>query len=110
MKPPKKKLFKALNPDKWWRISSVPVGIHNEGINATINEKLQGVRALAGVFKRDYAYDVFWAVFRLKTETGAPFFGLDVREVALVVSIQGREGVVSWPIPDSIRKRLTAMK
>jgi hypothetical protein len=66
---------------------------------------LRDVRALAGVFKRDYAFDAFWVVFPLKAETGAPLFTATSREAELVVSVQGREGVVSWPIPDSVRKR-----
>ena len=61
------------------------------------------LRALGGLFKRDYAYDAFWVSFRLTPEERSVLFGPGVTEVELVVSIQGREGIVSWPVPGSVR-------
>ena len=65
--------------------------------------------ARSRVFSSVTMHTMFWTVFRLRTDTGAPLFGEGTREAELVISIQGREGGVSWPIPDSIRKRLAAM-
>jgi hypothetical protein len=73
------------------------------GINTS---KLRDVKALVGVAKRDYDYDVFWIVFPLLNEQGKPTFSDAVREAELVVRIYDKEGKVSWPIPDSIRKRM----
>lgn len=68
-------------------------------IPGTVSPQLRDARELSGVFRRDYAYDVFWVVFPLRSNAGAPLFGSAVREVELVVNIQGREGIVSWPMP-----------
>ncbi len=73
----------------------------------TVVPKPRDVRALSGVFKRDYSYDIFWVVFPLHSDAGAPLFAPAVREAELVVTIQGREGIVSWPIPDYVRNRLS---
>jgi hypothetical protein len=75
-----------------------------------ITEKLRDVRALSGVFRRDYAYDVFWAVFSLKTAAGAPVLPESTADAELIVNIRGSEGAVSWPVPDSIRKRVGIAK
>ena len=71
--------------------------------------RLRAVRALSGVLERDYNYDVFWMVFRLATEAGQPLLSSSVKEVELVVRIYNREGTVSWPVPDSIRNRITGV-
>ena len=71
-----------------------------------LDSKLRDVRALGGLFKRDYAYDAFWVSFRLTPEERAVLFAPGVTEVELVVSIQGREAVVSWPVLAAIRDRL----
>ena len=66
---------------------------------------LRDVRALGGLFKRDYAYDAFWVSFRFTPEERTVLFGPGATEVELVVSIQGREGIVSWPVPGAMRDR-----
>jgi len=71
-----------------------------------LTPKLREVRALGGLFKRDYAYDAFWVAFRLTPEERRALFGPGVTEVELIVSIQGREGIVSWPVPGAVRDRL----
>jgi len=71
-----------------------------------LTPKLREVRALGGLFKRDYAYDAFWVAFRLTPEERTALFGPAVTEVELIVSIQGREGIVSWPVPGAVRDRL----
>lgn len=66
---------------------------------------LRNVKALSGTHRRDYAYDVFWLVFPLVNSEGEPLFGSGDQEAELVVRIGGKEGRVSWPIPNSIRDR-----
>ena len=68
------------------------------------NEK----KALARVMRRNYAYDRLWFAFPLQTESGAPLFSPSDQEAELIVQIRGREERVKWPIPDSIRARMTA--
>jgi hypothetical protein len=67
--------------------------------------RLRELPALAGYGRRDYAYDVFWVVFSLRTETGEPLFNADDREAELSVRIYDKIGTVRWPIPDSIRDK-----
>ncbi|HLG58807.1 MAG TPA: hypothetical protein VI485_25905 [Vicinamibacterales bacterium] len=71
--------------------------------------QLKLVKALAGVVRRDYSYDVFWVVFPLLDDTGAPVFADAVRDVELVVGIHEKEGAVRWPVPASIRQRALAL-
>jgi hypothetical protein len=75
-------------------------------VRGTVTPKLREVRALNGLFKRDYAYDAFWVAFTLTPAERTALFGPQVTEVELVVNIRGQEGVVSWPIPGAVRTRL----
>lgn len=78
-------------------------------VTGTNTPKLRDIKALAGVTQRDYDYDVFWIVFPLKNEKGAPIFSESTTEAELVVRIYNKEGKVSWRIPDSIRRRSGSM-
>jgi hypothetical protein len=71
----------------------------------TVMPTLRDVRALGGLFKRDYAYDAFWVAFSLTPAERTALFGPPVTEVELVVNIQGREGIVTWPVPAAMRER-----
>lgn len=71
--------------------------------------RLRNVKALAGVARRDYAYDVFWMVFPLANEKGEPTLPPSADAVELVVGIYNKEGRVSWRLPDSLRRRLQAL-
>ena len=64
---------------------------------------LKGVKALAGVIRRNYDYDRFWVVFPLTHPDGKKLFAANDSEAELVVRIAGREGHVSWPIPAGVR-------
>jgi hypothetical protein len=75
-------------------------------VQGTITQELRNVKGLAGVVSRDYDYDIFWAVFPLRRETGEPIIDASDREVELVVSIYNKEGRVDWSIPNSIRAKL----
>jgi hypothetical protein len=79
------------------------------GENATIRgmlmPALRNARALAGVFRRDYAYEQFWAVFSLGDDRSAAFRDASATEAELVVRIYDKEGRVSWSIPDALRGR-----
>lgn len=68
-----------------------------------MTQKLRDLRALGGLFRRDYAYDAFWVSFSLTPADRAALFGPRVTDVELVINIHGREGIVVWPVPASLR-------
>lgn len=74
-------------------------------VKGTVVPRLRDVRALAGVFRRDYDYEAFWVVFPLTTETGQPLFPATALEAELTVRIYNKEGRVKWTIPESIKSR-----
>lgn len=63
---------------------------------------LRDVRALSGVYRRDYNYERFWIVFPLRSGAGRDMFADSASGADLVVRIYDKEGRVSWPVPDSI--------
>jgi hypothetical protein len=77
-------------------------------VKGTSLSRLRSVRALSGVFRRDYNYEVFWVVFPLSSEAGKPLFPESAREAELVVRIYNKEGRVKWLVPDSIRRKQEA--
>ena len=70
--------------------------------------QLRTVRALSGVFRRDYDYEQFWVVFPARGGA-VSFLAPGVTEAELVVRIFNKEGRVAWRIPESVR-RLTALR
>ena len=64
---------------------------------------LRDVKALAGVVRRDYAYDRFWMVFPLKSGDGTPLFGPMTTHAEVVVRIHDKEARMKWPIPAVLR-------
>lgn len=65
---------------------------------------MRDTRALQGVFRRDYNYEMFWVAFPLRSESGAPLFDSSVSEAELVVRIYNKEGRVKWPVPEYLRR------
>jgi hypothetical protein len=59
---------------------------------------------LAGVFPRDYNYDLYWVRFPLYSKEGKPLFSESNHEAELTVRIESKEGRVKFLIPESIRK------
>jgi hypothetical protein len=80
-----------------------------EAVVGVNTPQLKLLKALTGVVRRDYSYDVFWVVFPLLGDTGSPVFGDGIRDVELIVGIHDKEGAVRWPIPPSIRQRALAL-
>jgi hypothetical protein len=79
-----------------------PKGAEEPALRGTLTPALRNARALAGAYRRDYAYEQFWAVFRLDDRARA-IFGPSVSEMEFVVRIYDKEGRVSWRIPDTLR-------
>lgn len=83
-------------------------GEEDTAIRGTVAPKLREVRALAGAFRRDYAYEQVWAVFSLNGERSLALIAPDVTHIEVVVRIHDKEGRVSWPMPESLRSRKPA--
>jgi hypothetical protein len=97
-------------PSEWTAVlqpKGLPPGSPGS-VQGTATPGLRTVRALAGVSRRDYAYDAFWVVFPLTTDAGSPIFDQATGDAELIVNIRGGEGIVSWPLPESVRQRIRA--
>lgn len=70
-------------------------------VKGTNTPNLREIPALSNGSRRDYAYEVFWVIFPLKTEEGAPLFGPNDGEAELTVRIHDKVGRVRWPIPEA---------
>jgi hypothetical protein len=93
-------------PNDWSAFLRPRGAADNQTVTGTNTPKLRDLRALAGAAPRDYAYDVFWVVFPLRTSNEIPLFRPEDREAELVVQIYNKAGRVHWPIPESIRQRM----
>jgi hypothetical protein len=85
-------------------------GYATRNVRGTNSPLLRDVPALVGAERRDYAYDVFWMVFPLRTEIGSTLFGPADSEAELTVRIYDKVGRLHWKIPASIRSRSLASK
>lgn len=70
---------------------------------------LRNVKALSGVARRDYAYDIFWVVFPLTDQNGSPVWANVPGNIELVVGIYNKEGHVTWTVSEPLRRRLSSM-
>jgi len=80
-----------------WEAFLQPKARPEAAVRGTLNQKLRGVRALAGVLRRNYDYDRFWVTFPL-SDAGSPVFTAQDRTAELVVRIYDKEGRVEWPL------------
>jgi len=95
-----------------WRSSLQPGGSKSDSptsISGTSTPSLRNVRALSGVARRDYAYDIFWVVFPITNPDGKPIWEHAPDSIDLVVGIYNKEGRVTWPMSDSLRQRLNSL-
>lgn len=95
-----------------WRVFLQPKGFKpgEEGaVTGIKSPEFRKLKALSGVSRRDYNYDVFWVAFPLVDENKKPLFAENVAEFDLFVGIYSKEGKVSWRIPESIRQKIKAL-
>jgi hypothetical protein len=85
-------------PDDWSAFLG-PSGNDLGVVRGTNTPALERVKALRGVYRRDYNYELFWVVFPSRTAEGAPLFPNDVKQADLIVRISTKEGRVSFPVP-----------
>jgi hypothetical protein len=69
--------------------------------------QLRNLKALSGVMRRDYDYDLFWVVFPL-IENNVSVLSPNVSKIELVVGIYNHEGRVTWQFPESVREKMKA--
>lgn len=94
-----------------WRVFLQPKGQRPGSpgsISGIKSPHLRSVKALAGVMRRDYDYDVFWVVFPL-FENNASVLPPGTSEIELLVGIYNTEGRVSWQIPEFIKQKIKAL-
>lgn len=86
-----------------WSAFLGPVGAPESGVAGRNEPALEAMKALQGVYRRDYNYDRFWLVFPLIRPDGATLFPPGTSQVELAVRIHNKEGRVTWPLPTSLR-------
>jgi hypothetical protein len=94
-----------------WRVLLQPKGLKPGSSGAITGVKsphLQNVKALSGVSRRDYNYDVFWVAFSLVDENNTVLIAENLTHLELLVGIYNKEGRVSWQIPESVRTKITS--
>lgn len=95
-----------------WRVILQPPNLAVGQSGAVAGEKspqFRKIKALSGVLRRDYDYDVFWVVFPLVDKDKNPVFAADATQVQLLVGIYGNEGRITWTVPESIRTRIKSL-
>jgi hypothetical protein len=95
-----------------WRVFLQPKGFKPGAAGAVAGKKspaFRKIKALAGVSRRDYDYDVFWVAFPLVDENKRPLFADNLSEFDLFVGIYNKEGKVSWRIPDSVKQKIKGL-
>lgn len=92
-----------------WRVFLQPKGFKPgaEGAVAGVKSpEFRKIKALGGVARRDYDYDVFWVAFPLVSENKKSLFADNLSEFDLFVGIYNKEGRVSWRIPESVKQKM----
>lgn len=95
-----------------WRVFLQPKGFKpgsSVAVPGIKSPQFRKVKALAGVARRDYNYDVFWVAFPLVDENKKPLFADNPSELDLFVGIYNKEGHVSWRIPESIKQKIKVL-
>ncbi len=91
-----------------WRVILQPVGLKvgsPGAISGIKSPKLRKVKALSGVLRRDYDYDIFWVVFPLVDTDKKAIFAPETTQLQLLVGIYGNEANVTWNVPESIKAK-----
>jgi len=88
-----------------WSAFLGPTGNDRDVARGVSTPALEAMRALHGVYRRDYNYELFWIVFPLQTANSAPLFPSGVTQAALTVRISSKEGHVSFPVPAYLRAK-----
>lgn len=96
-----------------WRVFLQPKGLKpgdDSAVTGVKSPQFRTFKALSGVFRRDYDYDVFWVSFPLVDEKKKATIPTDNSEIELVVGINGKEGKISWKVPNSVISKIVSLK
>jgi hypothetical protein len=98
-------------PSDWEIFLSPKMPDHEKGITVTgtKNQDLRNLKALNRIEGKDYSYDSFWIVFSLVDTDGHSILPASATECELTIRIDNKEEIISWPIPESIRKRVESL-
>lgn len=95
-----------------WRVFLQPKGQRPDtdgAISGTKAQHLRNVKALTGVFRRKYDYDVFMVTFPLVDENKKQLISPDIGAIEILVGIENSEGRVAWRMPESIRAKIRSL-
>jgi hypothetical protein len=95
-----------------WTATLSPSGVGRDSnlvIGGIKRPDLRRVKALAGVVRRDYAFDLFWVEFPLTNADGEPIWETVPPSLDLMVGIHEKQGRVRWPVTDSLRQYLNQL-
>lgn len=95
-----------------WRAALKPEGAKDGSpsiISGTNTPSLRHVKALSGVSRRDYSYDIFWVVFPLTDQKENPFWEVVPTHIQLIVGIYNKEGHVTWTVSEPLRQRISSL-
>jgi hypothetical protein len=95
-----------------WRVFLQPKGLRPDtdgAISGIKAQHLRNVKALTGVFRRKYDYDVFMVAFPLVDENKKQLISPDIGAIEILVGIENSEGRVSWRMPESIRVKIRSL-
>ena len=98
-------------PEDWRAIlqhKDLKVGAEG-AVSGVKSPKFQNIKALAGVLRRDYDWDVFWVAFPLVDKDKNPLFPADVSQLQMIIGIYNSEGSLSWRVPESIRTKIKTL-
>lgn len=86
-------------PNDWGAFLG-PAGDDRHAAPGTPTPALEAVKALRGVYRRDYNYERLWVVFPSTAADGTPLFPPGARQAELTVRILNKEGRVTFPVPN----------
>ncbi|MBK7393655.1 MAG: hypothetical protein IPI64_10210 [Chloracidobacterium sp.] len=81
-----------------------------DGAVSRINSpNFRNIKALAGIVRRDYDWDIFWVSFPLVDKDKHSIFPVETSQIQLIVGIYDSEGRLNWQLPESIRSRIRSL-
>jgi hypothetical protein len=88
-----------------WSAFLGPAGNEQGALRGTDTPRLANVKALHGVYARDYNNDLFWVTFPATRPDGTPLLPSGTTEAILSVRIAGKEGRVTFAVPTDVPKQ-----
>jgi hypothetical protein len=93
-------------PSDWSAFLTDRTGKSSVGSNSP---QLRHIRALNGLFKRNYDYDRFWMAFALVDTEGKPLLDTGSEGFELTVRVQTQRETIRFRVPASLAERQRAL-